>query len=39
MRKLICCNYHEDSESVELHYTDETLIDIDFSSGPFYAIL
>ena len=29
MRKLICCEYHEDSETVELRYTDGTLIDID----------
>ena len=29
MRLLICCEYHEDSESVELRYTDGTLIDID----------
>ena len=29
MRSLICCEYHEDSESVELRYTDGTLIDID----------
>ena len=29
MRRLICCEYHEDSESVELRYTDGTLIDID----------
>ena len=29
MRRLICCDYHEDSESVELRYTDGTLIDID----------
>ena len=29
MRKLICCAYHEDSETVELRYTDGTLIDID----------
>ena len=29
MRKLICCAYHEDSQTVELRYTDGTLIDID----------
>ncbi len=29
MRQLICCKYHEDSETVELRYTDGTLIDID----------
>ena len=29
MRRLIFCDYHEDSESVELRYTDGTLIDID----------
>ena len=29
MRRLICCDYHEDSESVELRCTDGTLIDID----------
>ena len=29
MRRLICCEYHEDSESVELRYTDGTLVDID----------
>ena len=29
MRRLICCEYHEDSESVELRYTDGILIDID----------
>ena len=29
MQRLICCEYHEDSESVELRYTDGTLIDID----------
>lgn len=29
MRKLICCEYHEDSLTVELLYTDGTLIDID----------
>ena len=29
MRKLIGCAYHEDSETVELRYTDGTLIDID----------
>lgn len=29
MRRRICCDYHEDSESVELRYTDGTLIDID----------
>ena len=29
MRRLICCDYHDDSESVELRYTDGTLIDID----------
>ena len=29
MRRLICCEYHEDSEAVKLRYTDGTLIDID----------
>ena len=29
MRTLICCEYHEDSQTVELRYTDGTLIDID----------
>ena len=29
MRKLICCVYHEDSQTVELRYTDGTLIEID----------
>ena len=29
MRRLICCKYHEDSQTVELRYTDGTLIDID----------
>ena len=29
MRKLISCKYHEDSQTVELLYTDGTLIDID----------
>jgi len=29
MRRLICCEYHEDSQAVELRYTDGTLIDID----------
>ena len=29
MRRLLCCEYHEDSESVELRYTDGTLVDID----------
>ena len=29
MRKLISCTYHEDSQTVELLYTDGTLIDID----------
>ena len=29
MRKLISCRYHEDSQTVELLYTDGTLIDID----------
>ncbi len=29
MRKLISCAYHEDSQTVELLYTDGTLIDID----------
>ena len=29
MRRLICCEYHEDSETVKLRYTDGTLIDID----------
>ena len=29
MRKQICCAYHEDSQTVELRYTDGTLIEID----------
>ena len=29
MRNLISCKYHEDSQTVELLYTDGTLIDID----------
>lgn len=29
MRKLIFCKYHEDSPTVELCYTDGTMIDID----------
>ena len=29
MRTLISCRYHEDSQTVELLYTDGTLIDID----------
>ena len=29
MRTLISCKYHEDSQTVELRYTDGTLIDID----------
>ena len=29
MKKLISCVYHEDSQTVELRYTDGTLIDID----------
>ena len=29
MQKLVSCRYHEDSQTVELPYTDETLIDID----------
>ena len=29
MRTLISCKYHEDSQTVELLYTDGTLIDID----------
>ena len=29
MRKLISCKHHEDSQTVELLYTDGTLIDID----------
>ena len=29
MSTLICCEYHEDSQTVELRYTDGTLIDID----------
>lgn len=29
MKKLISCKYHEDSQTVELRYTDGTLIDID----------
>ena len=28
MRKLISCKYHEDSQTVELLYTNGTLIDI-----------
>jgi hypothetical protein len=28
-KKLISCEYHEDSQTVELHYTDGMLIDID----------
>lgn len=28
-RMLISCKYHEDSQTVELRYTDGTLIDID----------
>lgn len=29
MKKLIFCKYHEDSQTVELRYTDGMLIDID----------
>ena len=29
MKKLISCAYHEDSQTVELLYTDGTLIEID----------
>ena len=29
MRRLISCAYHEDSQTVELRYTNGTLIDID----------
>ena len=29
MKRLICCEYHEDSQTMELHYTDGTLIEID----------
>lgn len=29
MRRLICCEYHEDSQTVEMRYTDGTLINID----------
>ena len=29
MRRLISCTYHEDSQTVELLYTDGALIDID----------
>ena len=29
MRTLISCKYHEDSQTVELLYTDGTLIDIE----------
>ncbi len=29
MRTLISCKYHEDSQTVELLYTDGTLLDID----------
>lgn len=29
MGKLISCKYHEDSQTMELRYTDGTLIDID----------
>lgn len=29
MKKLISCKYHEDSQTVELRYTDGTLIEID----------
>ena len=29
MRRLICCEYHEDSQTVEMRYTDGMLIDID----------
>ena len=29
MKTLISCEYHEDSQTVELRYTDGTLIDID----------
>ena len=34
MPRLICCDYHEASESVELRYTDGTLIDIDCLRSP-----
>ena len=29
MKKLISCAYHDDSQTVELRYTDGTLINID----------
>ncbi len=29
MKKLFSCKYHDDSQTVELRYTDGTLIDID----------
>ena len=29
MRRLLCCEYHEDSETVELRDTDRTWIGID----------
>lgn len=29
MKKPISCMYHEDSQTIELRYTDEMLIDID----------
>ena len=29
MKRLICCEYHEDSQTVELRYTNGTLIEID----------
>ena len=29
MKRLVSCAYHEDSQTVELLYTDGTLIDID----------
>ena len=29
MRRLICCEYREGSQTVELRYTDGTLIEID----------
>ncbi len=33
MRMLVSCKYHEDSQTVELLYTDGTRIDIDCMSG------
>ena len=29
MKRLFSCKYHDDSQTVELRYTDGTLIDID----------